>query len=129
MTAILHPDRVATRPLPPEPERIDTAPPPPMPDFAALFAGLTWRQRQIVRLRCNGLTGVEAATELYVSVQTVKNHTSALLRAFGLHRPHRGGSGAMIRVCYELGRAEAAAAAEARWQAREAQWRARWDTR
>lgn len=45
---------------------------------------LTNRQRQVLRLLLDGRSNAEISELLFVSDETVKNHVSALLRAFGV---------------------------------------------
>jgi DNA-binding NarL/FixJ family response regulator len=64
--------------------------------------GLTPTQKRVLNLRCTrDMTVAEVAQELHVSVQTVKNHNSAIL--------HRTGYHSMNGVCYVLGQAHGAA--------------------
>lgn len=57
----------------------------PRPEDDAL-AGLTARERDILGLIGDGLTNQEIATELHLSLQTVKNYVSALLTKLSMSR-------------------------------------------
>ncbi|MGH9060600.1 MAG: response regulator [Acidimicrobiales bacterium] len=61
-------------------------------------AGLTEREREVLRLMAAGLSNVEIAGELYVGVQTVKTHVGNVLAKLGA----RDRTQAVIRA-YETG--------------------------
>jgi DNA-binding NarL/FixJ family response regulator len=48
-----------------------------------VFADLTPREQEILRLMARGLSNGEIAGELYLGLQTVKTHVSSLLRKLG----------------------------------------------
>ncbi|WP_410569998.1 response regulator [Amycolatopsis sp. cmx-4-61] len=50
---------------------------------ALASAGLTEREREVLRLMAGGLSNVEIAGELYVGVQTVKTHVGNVLAKLG----------------------------------------------
>jgi PAS domain S-box-containing protein len=56
----------------------DDAPPPPHPS-------LTPRQSEVLRLLERGHSTEQIAAELHLSVETVRNHIRAILRALGVH--------------------------------------------
>jgi DNA-binding CsgD family transcriptional regulator len=58
--------------------------------------GLTEREMDVLTLRCAGRTFAQIGVRLGISAQTVKNHSAAILRAFGHRR--------LCGVCFELGR-------------------------
>jgi DNA-binding NarL/FixJ family response regulator len=46
-------------------------------------AGLTEREREVLRLMASGLSNVEIAAELYLGIQTVKTHVGNVLAKLG----------------------------------------------
>ncbi len=56
----------------------DAVPPPPLPT-------LTPRQSEVLRLLERGYATAQIAAELHLSVETVRNHIRAILRALGVH--------------------------------------------
>lgn len=67
---------------------------------------LTRREREVLRLRCQGLTVAEVADRLFISEQTVKNHTMHVYRKVedavpGMRGRTRSGTG--YALCYALG--------------------------
>jgi DNA-binding NarL/FixJ family response regulator len=57
----------------------------PAPTTRVNPAGLTGRQVEIVRLLAEGLTNVEIAGRLVLSVRTVESHVAAALAKLGAH--------------------------------------------
>jgi DNA-binding CsgD family transcriptional regulator len=73
-------------------------------DFAQRLEMLTIRERQVLRLRAQGLSSAEMADRLFLCPQTIKNH---------LHRATRklicdgiDPTAKITRACYLLGRFE-----------------------
>jgi DNA-binding NarL/FixJ family response regulator len=64
-------------------DRFAESPPNGGPDVAAV-AGLTAREREILRLLAGGLSNAELARHLYLSETTVKTHVSSILRKLGV---------------------------------------------
>jgi DNA-binding NarL/FixJ family response regulator len=65
--------------------------------FRERYATLTARQREILTLRCQGLTNKEMAWRLFVQERTITNHMTHILTRLG--RRGRRGSAA---VCVQL---------------------------
>ncbi len=61
-------------------------------------AGLTEREREVLKLMAGGLSNVEIAGELYLGIQTVKTHVGNVLAKLGA----RDRTQAVIRA-YESG--------------------------
>ncbi|HYG94895.1 MAG TPA: response regulator transcription factor [Nocardioides sp.] len=55
----------------------------PGPDGAAVLAGLTEREQDVLRLVAAGRNNSEIARELFVGVETVKSHVASLLAKLG----------------------------------------------
>lgn len=75
------------RPLFEQPERLESMP---------AYQQLTKIQRGILRLLLQGKTSSEIASQLDRVEQTVRNHTSAIYKSFGVHK-----QGELIRACTE----------------------------
>lgn len=74
-----------------------------MADFTEAYGGLTAHQLVIIRMRCSGLSRKEVAAALFVQLDTIRNHTTDILRAFGLGGRGNTTSG-IASICYQLGR-------------------------
>ena len=59
-----------------------------VPPLPAHLVWLTTREREILRLRQNGMTNKEVATALGIEVQTVKNHMRNLSSKLRLAHRH-----------------------------------------
>ena len=70
--------------------------------FRARYATLTRRQREVLRLRCQGASNQAVAWQLFVAERTVKNHMTSILSWMGL----RGKRGRAV-VCVQLSADEA----------------------
>ena len=55
----------------------------PGPDDVVASAGLTDREKEVLRLVAAGLTNAEIAQQLYVGIETVKTHVASLLSKLG----------------------------------------------
>lgn len=88
-----------TRWQPPASRFAEPSAPPPNPGFAERWARLSRRERQLVRLQCEGRSLVEITKRIDRAEQTSKNHVYNARRRLGFT-----GFGAPHRVCYELGR-------------------------
>ncbi|MFD0548976.1 LuxR C-terminal-related transcriptional regulator [Streptomyces rectiviolaceus] len=66
-------------------------------------AGLTGRQLQVGRLLAEGLTNIEIAGRLFLSVRTVDNHVRAVLEKLGA-RTRRDVAARAARLGMEFGR-------------------------
>jgi len=58
----------------------------PVPDTSATFEayGISPREKEIIRLICEGKTNREIAEELFISIQTVKDHAYRIFRKTGV---------------------------------------------
>lgn len=54
-------------------------------DHAALFAGLTPRQREVLNLLLAGHSRPEMAAELHLGIETIKTHCNRLYSRFDVH--------------------------------------------
>lgn len=72
------------------------------PDHLALFAALTPRQRQVLRLLTRGLPPKDIATTTFVSIATVRSHVAAVLSKLDVES-----AVAAVALAYRTGWAEA----------------------
>lgn len=85
-------------------------------------AGLTPRQRQVVKLVCDGLTNREIAEQLGISVRTVEVHRFNLMRRLRVHNVAQLYQAA-VRLRLVRQRIPRRSAAAARRSARKDSWR------
>jgi two-component system, NarL family, response regulator NreC len=48
------------------------------------YAGLTFREREVLQLTAEGLSGTEVAARLFISPRTVESHRASLMRKLGV---------------------------------------------
>jgi two-component system, NarL family, response regulator NreC len=65
------------------------------------YAGLTFREREVLQLTVEGLSGAEVAARLFISPRTVESHRASLMRKLGVRNQKE-----LIR--YAVGRGVAA---------------------
>jgi DNA-binding NarL/FixJ family response regulator len=73
-------------------------------EFARRFETLTIRERQVLRLRAQGLSCVEIADRLFLCSQTIKNHLYRATRKLIVDGSDP--TAKITRACYLLGRLE-----------------------
>src|SRR6476646_4555998 len=66
-------------------EQFTVPPPPGTADIPAVFAALTARELDVLRLIARGGTNSQIAAELFVTEATVKTHVTRILAKLGLH--------------------------------------------
>lgn len=109
MSATMHPRWIAPSTREPAKRgygphgRNDSAISPPEDDggFGVAWTSLSRHQRNVARLRCQGMGNAGVAWALNVSVQTTKTHMTAILARLG----SKNGD----LMCYRLGRYDAGA--------------------